>query len=93
MNENSIDLLEKKSSLEARKAIESFSRLANKLLLHPLDQERWFKFLIIVHKNNKEIDVEIVICALGELGWSTKKAHAFGLEFEFAGSLLSYIDE
>lgn len=95
MNENSIDLLEKKSSLEAREVLESFSRLANKSTLagHPSDEKRWFRFLYLAHKTNKQIDVELVIKSLKDLGWSDDAAYRLGLQFEFAQSLLSFIKE
>lgn len=95
MSLNYINSLESIIGSEAKNALESFSRLANKSTRasHPLDQERWFRFLVIANKANKEINVEIVINALKELGWSTDSADELGLQFEFAESLLSYIDE
>lgn len=95
MNENSIDLLEKESSLEARQSLESFSRLANKSTLagHPRDEERWFRFLCLAHKANKQMDVDLVIKSLEDLRWSNDDAYRLGLQFEFSQSLLSFIDE
>lgn len=95
MNENSINLLERKSSLETRKALESFSKLANKSTLggHPRDQERWFRFLYLAHKADKQIDVDLVIKSLEDLRWSNDDAYRLGLQFEFSQNLLSFINE
>ncbi|HCR87409.1 MULTISPECIES: hypothetical protein [Psychrobacter] len=95
MNSENINFLESTFNSETKEALERFSRLANKSTLagHPLDEERWFRFLYLVHKTHKQIDVELVIRSLKDLGWSDDDAYRLGLQFEFAQSLLSFVNE
>ncbi len=81
---------------EVEKALVRFSELANKSTgsSHPLDRERWFEFLVLAHESKSDdLNADIVIRALVELGWSEEKAIELGIEFEFAEELLSYIQE
>ncbi len=83
------------AGVEVENALQRFSKLANKSTgaSHPLDQNRWFKFLTLAHNSYNKLDVNLVIFTLKELGWSEERAIELGLQFEFAQSLLSYVRE
>ena len=83
------------AGVEVEDALKRFSSLANKSTgsSHPLDQKRGFEFLILAHNAHDKLDVNLVIYTLRELGWSEERAIELGLEFEFAESLLSDMQE
>ena len=49
--------------------------------------------LITFKRKNIKLDVNLIIHTLRELGWSGERAYELGLQFEFAESLLSYVQE
>ena len=83
------------AGIEVEDALKRFSKLANKSTgtSHPSDQKRWFEFLILAHHAPHKLEVNLVIYTLRELGWSEERAIELGLQFEFAESLLSYVQE
>ena len=83
------------AGIEVENALKRFSKLANKSTgtSHPSDQKRWFEFLTMAHHAHAKLDVNLIIHTLRELGWSGERAYELGLQFEFAESLLSYVQE
>ena len=76
--------------------LESFSNLANKSTGsgHPMDQGRWFAFLMQAHREGSSLDVTTLGRELVErLGWGENEAHTLMLEYEFARALLSAYDK
>jgi hypothetical protein len=73
-------------------ALSTFSKLANKSTgsSHPLDRERWFHFLVLANKQRTNLQTDLVIQTLIDLGWSDERAYELGIEFEFAQDLLNY---
>ncbi|MHA3104536.1 hypothetical protein [Acinetobacter sp. ANC 3791] len=87
--------IESVSGNEVANALRRFSSAANKSTgsSHPLDQQRWFDFLIVANQAETKPDVTLVIETLKELEWSEERAYELGLQFEFAESLLTYFRE
>jgi hypothetical protein len=83
------------AGIDVENALKRFSKLANKSTgaSHPADQKRWFEFLTLAYHASNKLDVDLVITTLEELGWSGERAIELGLQFEFAQSLLSYVQE
>lgn len=76
----------------ARK-LSAFSRLANKSTgaSHPLDQERWFAFIIAAHRSHVEFGVDRLARWLHEVErWDEDSAHHLAGDYELALSLLDY---
>lgn len=80
---------------EVEAALVRFSKLANKSAgsSHPLDRQRWFEFLVLANQAHSNLNADLIIRALIELGWSEERAYELGLQFEFANDLLSYFQE
>jgi hypothetical protein len=90
--ENIADLM----SERAMNALRAFSRLANKSTgaSHPLDHDRWLKFLIYAHKDDARLDTETLIrWFVEEDGWYDDQAEKLGIAYEFARGLLSEYDK
>jgi hypothetical protein len=80
---------------EAAKALQAFSSSANKNTgsSHPLDRDRWFKFLILAHRNSAKIDTQSLYRWLTEEEeWPEDQADRLAIEFEFASDLLNDYD-
>jgi hypothetical protein len=76
--------------------LETFSRLANKQTgsSHPLDEERWFDFLVAAHAEATTLDSATLARWLAENeGWPEDVAYDLSIEYEFARSLLAFYDE
>lgn len=72
-----------------------FSNLANKSTgaSHPLDQERWFAFLIQTHESGSQLDPGHLARWLRESeGWPDDTAHDLARDYEFARALLKQYD-
>ena len=75
--------------------LESFSNLANKSTGsgHPLDAERWYKFIVQAHREDSPLDVGTLGRYLTEqLGWDGEHAHTLMLEYELAREILKAYD-
>lgn len=83
------------AGLEVENALIRFSSLANKSTgsSHPCDRDRWFQFILLAYKSKSNLNTDLVIRALVELGWSEERSIELGLQFEFAIDLLAYIQE
>jgi len=81
---------------EPAAALRRFSRLANKSTgaAHPLDQKRWYAFLIATHRNSHRLDADQLARWLVEVEhWSAEKAHELAIDYEFALGLLEQYDQ
>jgi len=82
-------------SRAAAERLKNFSRMANKSTggSHPLDRERWFEFLVTMHKEKQKLDWDILFRWLVEdEGWPEEVADDLTSEYEFARSLLEFYD-
>lgn len=76
---------------EAASALRRFSGAANKSTgaNHPLDERRWFDFIIAVHRTGKRIGSDYLARWLHEVeGWDEQSAQDLAAEFERGISLL-----
>ena len=83
-------------STEAADLLSSFSNLANKSTRasHPLDYERWTRFLIQAHKERAVLDSTFLSRWLvEELGWSEDGANELARDYALARDLLRAYDE
>ncbi|MBN8805536.1 MAG: hypothetical protein J0H81_10675 [Sphingopyxis terrae] len=73
-----------------------FSAAANKSTgaSHPMDQRRWFDFLVASHRAGRELDVETLARWLREVdGWDEETAYDLAGNYQNALALLAYYDE
>ena len=79
-------------SKDAATALRHFSALANKSAgaSHPLDQRRWFDFIIAVHRAHDDVGTDRLARWLHEVeGWTQETAHDLAGEFERGLALLT----
>ncbi|SMF53160.1 hypothetical protein SAMN06265365_1183 [Tistlia consotensis] len=77
---------------EAAIALRRFSGAANKSTgaSHPMDERRWFDFIIAVHRTGKRIGSDYLARWLHEVeGWDEQSAHTLVAEFERGIALLA----
>ncbi len=77
-------------------ALKRFSTLANKSTgaSHPLDEQRWFAFILSAHRNRDDLDASRLAEWLSKVeGWDQDSAHALAGEYERALALLDYVDQ
>lgn len=73
-----------------------FSGAANKSTgaSHPLDERRWFDFLVAAHRSGDKLDADRLARWLHEVeGWGEDSAHKLAGDFENSLDLLAYYDE
>jgi hypothetical protein len=71
-----------------------FSSLANKSILHPLDDKRWREFLIATHRSGTQVHTETLRTLLvEELGWPEEQATKLAGEYYNGLELLEAYDE
>lgn len=83
-------------SSDAANKLRRFSGAANKSTgaSHPMDERRWFDFLIAVHRNGEDLGSDRLARWLHEIeGWDEETAHDLAGDFENALSLLTHYDE
>lgn len=88
--------LEDWTSTDAAKKLRAFSGAANKSTgsSHPLDQRRWFDFIIAVHESSSVIGTDYLARWLQTVeGWDEESAHELAGEYETGLSLLKRYDE
>src|SRR3546814_11423754 len=76
---------------ESAAALRRFSAAANKATgaSHPLDQRRWFDFIISAHRSGKDIGTDRLARWLHEVeGWDEDSAHRLAGEYERCQELL-----
>ena len=82
-------------SQESAESLRRFSLSANKATgsSHPLDRDRWFDFILSVHRDSQAIDAYMLGRWLTEIeGWSGDNASDLVIEYEFALELLRKYD-
>lgn len=86
--------LERELGRETATALASFSAAANKATgsSHPLDEQRWFAFMLSLHRSGKTMSTGILEAWLLLDGWGEEMASRLGSEFEFGIGLLRYVD-
>jgi hypothetical protein len=86
--------IEKWLTGESARRLHQFSKAANKGALHPLDEERWLRFLVAAHKERSTLDPRTLQRWLEEEeGWPEMHAQILAAEYEQARSLLNVYDE
>lgn len=80
---------------DVAETLRGFSSCANKATgsSHPLDRERWFAFLLAVHRNPGSLDVDRLGRWLVEVEhWPDQEAQDLVIEYEFGLKLLDRYD-
>jgi hypothetical protein len=74
--------------------LRKFSSAANKSTgsTHPRDRERWFEFITLIHKSEKNISPEEMQKFLIEDGWTEDFSFELACEFEYSLDLLEYYE-
>lgn len=83
-------------SAESARKLKLFSDAANKSTgsAHPLDQQRWFDFIISAYNEKTDLDSSTLLrWLIEEEGWFEEEAHELSLQYEFALALLKFYDE
>jgi hypothetical protein len=93
LGDDKIDL-QSDLSKEVFAALVAFSRGSNRSTgsSHPMDRERWFKFLLLLHRASLELPTWVLQEWLELDGWSESVATELAIEYEFAMGLLSYAE-
>lgn len=80
---------------EVSTKLRRFSSAANKSTgaSHPMDQTRWFEFIIAAHKRSVRLDPSRLARWLSEVdGWPQDTANELAMDYEFARDLLEKYD-
>lgn len=78
---------------DAVDALSRFSKLANRSMLHPLDEKRWYEFIVIAYKSNARLDsFTLQRWLIEEEKWPEDKASKLSIEYEKAIALLKFYD-
>jgi hypothetical protein len=88
--------LEDWTSADAARKLRVFSTAANKSTgaSHPMDERRWFEFIIAVHESKKTIATNRLTRWLHKIeGWDEESAHELAGKYETALGLLQRYDE
>jgi hypothetical protein len=83
-------------SLETAKKLRTFSSAANKSTgaSHPMDQKRWFDFLVSAHRTLADLDTERLARWLHEVeNWDEDSAHKLAGNYENSRQLLKHYDQ
>jgi hypothetical protein len=80
---------------DAISALHTFSRAANRSTgsSHPMDMERWLRFIVCLHKSRKTLSPSVLNDWLQADGWPPDISLELTLEFEFAATVLDYADK
>ncbi|HHU3404967.1 TPA: hypothetical protein ACUAK4_004230 [Escherichia coli] len=80
---------------DSARCLRVFSSSANKSTgsTHPCDRKRWFEFITLMHKSEKNISPEEVQKFLIEDGWTEDFSFELACEFEYSLNLLEYYEE
>jgi hypothetical protein len=80
---------------EAARKLRVFSAAANKSTgsSHPMDRQRWFDFILAVHRSGSQLDTDRLARWLNEVDrWDEDSAYKLAGEFERYISILEYAD-
>lgn len=83
-------------SEEVETKLRRFSRLANKSTGagHPLDERRWFDFILTAHRRKEDFSPDRLFRWLSEVErWDDEAAHKLAGDYERARALLKFSDE
>lgn len=80
--------LPKNMSQGTAAALQLFSDHANRAVLHPLDRQRCFDFILAAHREESRFTAEDMQEWLIEEGWLGDEAERLALQYEFARALL-----
>lgn len=75
--------------------LKRFSAAANKSTgaSHPMDERRWFDFIVASHRSGNELDLETLARWLREVdGWDEETAYDLAGNYQNALALLTYYD-
>ncbi|MGE3351958.1 MAG: hypothetical protein AB7O84_09475 [Planctomycetota bacterium] len=72
--------------------LDAFSNCANKSIPHPLDDERWRRFVIAAHRRSANIPLDVLRDGLVSRGWDADGADRLTSQCEFARELLRDYD-
>ena len=73
----------------SKKALDAFERMANRGSLHPLDSQRWRKFLILAFDDNVDLDSQMLArWFVEEQHWPEDYASKLAIQYEFSFELL-----
>jgi hypothetical protein len=76
-------------SAKTAKLLRSFSTLANRSILHPLDRERWNEFLASAYREGAKLDPSLLKrWLIEEEKWPEDDAITLAIEYEHARDLL-----
>lgn len=75
--------------------LQNFSDCANKSTghSHPLDEKRWFDFILSVLNEKKHLSTDDLTSWLIENGWFEEMAHKLSIDFEYSMRLLEYYEQ
>lgn len=75
--------------------LQYFSACANKSTghSHPLDEKRWFDFIVSVFSTKKHLSTDDLTSWLIENGWFEEMAHELSIDFEYSMKLLKYYEQ
>ena len=93
---NATQDLEDWTSADAATALELFSAAANKAsgASHPMDEKRWFRFLVADYRGKKRLGAARLMRWLHEVeGWNEDTAHKLASQYEMGIDLLEYLDQ
>lgn len=83
-------------SEDAEIKLKRFSNNANKSTgaSHPMDESRWYDFIVAAHRDNADFNAEILSRWLHEVEkWDEDSAYKLSAEYENARSLLNHYDK
>ncbi len=83
-------------STDVADALRHFSGSANKSTgsSHPLDLQRWFRFIILSHGDSDKLGTDRLIRWLVEVeNWPEDKAHDLAIQYEFGLGILEAYDK
>lgn len=81
-------------SSDTAKLLKIFSSAANRTVLHWMDEERWYDFVIAAHRENADLDPDYLERWLREdEQWPEDMAYELAMSYEKSRSLLEYYDK
>jgi hypothetical protein len=83
-------------SSDVAEALRRFSGSANKSTgsSHPLDLQRWFRFIVVSHREPEKLGTDRLIRWLVEVeNWPEEKAYDLAIEYEFGLGILEAYDK
>lgn len=82
--------------VETARSLRRFSNLANKATgaAHPLDEKRWFEFVVTAHRHSADLDpARLVRWLIESEGWPEDGARGLARDYEVGRALLKAYDQ